>query len=58
MAGASVETLELNAASDAISNQVTFTQVAVPPSGLVSLSLAVADGAAYGYLHGVILEFS
>ncbi|WP_152613106.1 hypothetical protein [Tateyamaria sp. ANG-S1] len=51
------ETLELDASNVAVSNQVTFTAVTVPADGQVTLSLSVAPGSTYGYLHGVLLEF-
>jgi len=52
------ETLELNAANTASSNQVTFAPTQVPADGRLDLSLSVVPGATYAYLHGVLLEFS
>lgn len=52
------EALELDASNIAASNQVTFAPVAVPQDGRLSLSLSVAPGSTYGYLHGVLLDFA
>lgn len=52
------QTLTLDASNIATSNQVTFDPVAVPASGEITLSLSVTPGATYGYLHGVMLDFS
>ncbi|MEO0659825.1 MAG: hypothetical protein AAFY74_20480 [Pseudomonadota bacterium] len=51
------EALELDASNVAASNQVSFAPVPVPADGRLTLSLAVAPGSQYGYLHGVLLEF-
>ena len=51
------QSLELDASTVVASNQVTFDPVAVPADGRLSLSLSVAPGSTYGYLHGVLLEF-
>ncbi len=52
------QSLELDASNDAQSNQIVFNAVTVPENGSISLSLSVAPGSTYGYLHGVILDFS
>jgi hypothetical protein len=57
-AGTDVQVLDLDASTASASNQVVFAPAAVPPSGKVSLSVAVAPGSTYGYLHGALLAFS
>ena len=52
------QALELDAANNAASNQIVFDPVTVPASGSITLSLTVAPGSTYGYLHGVMLDFS
>ncbi len=52
------EVLELDAANVAASNQVNFAPVSVPADGRLGVSLSVAPGSTYAYLHGILLEFS
>ena len=52
------QSLTLNAASDAASNQVVFAPVPVPADGVLEVTLTVAPGSTYGYLHGILLDFA
>lgn len=52
------EVQTLDAANDAASNQVVFSPFVVPPSGEVTLTLSLTPGASYGYLSGILLDFS
>lgn len=51
------QSLVLNAATDAASNQVVFAPETVPADGILTLTYAPETGSSYGYLHGVILDF-
>ncbi|MEP4199316.1 MAG: hypothetical protein ABJL99_27130 [Aliishimia sp.] len=52
------QALELDASNVAGSNQIVFDPVVVPNDGKLTLSVSVAPGSTYAYLHGVLLEFS
>lgn len=52
------QSLELNASNAATSNMAVFDPVTVPADGRITLTLSVAPGSSYGYLHGVMLDFS
>ena len=52
------QSLELDASTVAASNMAVFDPVQVPSDGRIQLSLTVAPGSTYGYLHGVMLDFS
>ncbi|MFK7942826.1 MAG: hypothetical protein AB8B85_07945 [Paracoccaceae bacterium] len=52
------QSLELDSSNVAASNMIVFDPVEVPSDGSITLSLAVAPGSTYAYLHGVILDFS
>lgn len=52
------QSLELDAANDAGSNMAVFNPVQVPSDGRLRLTVTVAPGSTYAYLHGVLLEFS
>ncbi|SEJ81691.1 hypothetical protein SAMN05421762_3861 [Pseudooceanicola nitratireducens] len=51
------ESLVLDAATSAVSNQVVFAPVVVPADGELALSLSVDAGSGYGYLSGVGVDF-
>lgn len=51
------QSLELDAANTSGSNMAVFNPVTVPADGRITLSLSVAPGSTYGYLHGVMLDF-
>lgn len=52
------QTLELDASNIAASNQIVFAPIVIPADGQITLSLQISSGSNYGYLHGVILDFS
>ena len=52
------ESLVLDAATSAVSNQVVFAPVVVPADGELVLSLSVDAGSGYGYLSGVGVDFT
>lgn len=52
------QSLELDGSNAAPSNMAVFDPVTVPSDGRLTLSLSVAPGSTYGYLHGVMLDFS
>lgn len=51
------ETLTLETRTDTALNQVDFAPIPVPANGRLTLDLSVADGASYGYLAAVLLDF-
>lgn len=55
--GGVAQTRELDASSESGANQVVFAPETIPATGAARLSLAVAEGASYGYLHGLVLDF-
>lgn len=57
IAGAAEETVILDASRAAPSNTAAFSEVAVPASGRITLSMRTAPGSKYGYLNGVLLDF-
>jgi len=52
------ETFELDAATDAASNQITFAPITVPASGELVLEMVVSSGSTYCYLNALALDFS
>jgi hypothetical protein len=52
------QSLELDGSNVAPSNMAVFDPVTVPADGRLTLDLSVAPGSTYGYLHGIMLDFS
>lgn len=55
--GTDSQTLDLDAGTKAVSNQIVFTPVVVPPTGRIEVTLAAAPGSTYGYINAMGIDF-